>query len=458
VTATLSTATAISTAVRASTARAVDVLEATLDRVRNGNARLNCFTRVLDDQARDDAAIIDRMVADGIDPGPLAGVPFAVKDLFDVQGLPTTAGATFRMCEAPARDDANAVARLRAAGGVLVGTLNMDEFAYGFSTENAHFGTTRNPHDTTRIAGGSSGGSAAAVAGAIVPLTLGSDTNGSIRVPASLCGTYGLRATHGKIDIGGSFPFVESLDVVGPFAATLEDLELAYALLADEKLEQGHRPLRIARLDGWFRRNADPAALDAIDRIAHAFGGAPLVELPYAEAARSAAFLITAAEGGARHLQDLRTRALAFDPATRDRLIAGALLQADDVLEAKRFRDEFHRFVDPLLEDHDVLIAPATPCVAPPIDGGTIEIDGQMVSARANLGIYTQPLSLAGVPVMSVPLKREGQLPLGLQLVAAPHREADLFAFARLLDEGGFTEAMTNRDISSPTTMTTKPC
>lgn len=432
------TATVIAAAVRLGKISAEAVLEATLAKIGKRDASLNCFTRVLTERARGDAAAVDRMVAAGRDPGPLAGVPFAVKDLFDVAEVPTTAGAAFRTHAAPARNDADAVDRLCAAGAVLVGTLNMDEFAYGFATENARFGTTRNPHDARRIAGGSSGGSAAAVAAGLVPLTLGSDTNGSIRVPASLCGIYGLRATHGTVSVSGTFPFVDSLDVVGPFAGTLADLELAYRTLTASDTAT-NAPTRIARLGGWFQRNVDETASAAIDAIAEAFDAAPLVELPYAEAARSAAFVITAAEAGALHLNDLRTRALEFDPAVRDRLIAGALTGDDDVAAARRFRDRFRDLIRPLFAEYDVLIAPATPCVAPVIGAGTIEIDGKQVSARANLGIYTQPLSLAGIPVMSVPIKRGRSLPLGLQLIAAPGREATLFAFARTLEEKGFT-------------------
>lgn len=430
-------ATAIGAAVRSGRTSATSVLEATLARISHRDTLLNCFTRVLTERACRDAATVDCMIAAGRDPGPLAGVPFAVKDLFDVAGVPTTAGAGFRAHAVPARSDAHAVSCLCAAGAVLVGTLNMDEFAYGFATENARFGTTRNPHDPQRIAGGSSGGSAAAVAAGLVPLTLGSDTNGSIRVPASLCGIYGLRATHGRVDVSGTFPFIDSLDVVGPLAGTLADLELAFRTLTAADTA-GSGPTRIACLGGWFQRNADAAAIAAVARIAAAFDPAPLVELPFAEAARSAAFVITAAEAGARHLNDLRTRALDFDPATRDRLIAGALTATDDLAAARCFRDRFRELIEPLFAKYDVLIAPATPCVAPPIGAGTIEIDGKQVSARANLGIYTQPLSLAGVPVMSVPVKRDGRLPLGLQLIAAPGREATLFAFARTLEEHGF--------------------
>jgi Asp-tRNA(Asn)/Glu-tRNA(Gln) amidotransferase A subunit family amidase len=178
----------IANGVRSGAMKAVDLAKAVIEDISLRNRDYVCFTRVLEDEAVAAARAVDQQVANGVDPGPLAGVPFAVKDLYDVAGLPTTAGAKMRMSAPPAKRDAVVVSKLKAAGAVLIGTLNMDEYAYGFATVNPHFGTTRNPHDVYRLAGGSSGGSAAAVAAGFVPLTLGSDTNGSVRVPAALCG------------------------------------------------------------------------------------------------------------------------------------------------------------------------------------------------------------------------------------------------------------------------------
>lgn len=427
---------AIGAQIRAGRTTARDVVRRTFARIRRVDAGIGAFTRLCESRALAEAARIDARMAAGADPGPLAGVPFAVKDLFDVAGLATTAGAAMRRDAPPARHDAAAIAHLSAAGAILVGTLNMDEFAYGFSTENAHYGTTRNPHDAARIAGGSSGGSAAAVAAALVPLTLGSDTNGSIRVPAALCGVYGLRPSIGAVSADGVFPFVESLDVAGPFAASLDDLELAFRILSG-RTTPPPPALRVGRLDGWFRRNSDPDALAAMDAIAEHLGHAPLVRFPMAEAARSAAFLLTASEGGRRHIKALRHTPLAFDPATRDRMIAGLLLPDDALAEAAAIRERVRAGAARLFARHDVLIAPATPCTAPPIGGGTIEIDGRAANARANLGLYTQPLSLVGLPVLTVPIRRPGRLPLGLQFIGAPGGEAALFALARQIEQAG---------------------
>lgn len=393
-------------------------------------------TRVLGERALAEAAAVDASVARGGDPGPLAGVPYGVKDLFDVAGLPTTAGSAVRAAAAPAQADAEAVRRLRAAGAVLTCTLNMDEFAYGFATINATYGTTRNPHDPARLAGGSSGGSATVVAAGLVPFALGSDTNGSIRVPASLCGLYGLKCAHGSLPVDGTFPFAESFDDVGPFTASLADMALVWGVLRGVAVPEWTGDLRIARLGGRFRENADAAQLAAIDAIA---AHAPLVELPDIARARSAAFLITAFEGGALHRETLAVRALEYDPAVRDRLMAGALLPEALYAKAKAFRADFLARLEGLIADFDVLLAPATPCVAPLIEDPRIMIDGAMSPARADLGIHTQPVTFTGLPSLAVPLRRPGALPLGLQLIGKPGGEGALLALAARLEHEKLT-------------------
>ncbi len=431
----------IAAGVRDGSHSAESLIEQTLADIAVRDGRYGCFTRLLSDQALRDARLIDTRIAGGEDPGPLAGVPFAVKDLYDVAGLVTTAGSVVRKNEPPALWDAEAVMRLKAAGAILVGTLNMDEFAYGFATVNAHYGTTRNPHDVERLAGGSSGGSAAAVAAGLVPLALGSDTNGSIRVPASLCGVWGIRPGDGILSSQGAFPFVERFDQIGPFTRSAADLALVHDLLAGKApvLGRGAAP-RIGRLDGWFARHAGPDALEAVETVA-AHLGAGTASLPSAEAARSAAFLITAGESGAFHLNTLRSSAMEYDPAVRDRLIAGALLPAALLAKAQQFQPVFRAEVDALFEQFDILIAPATPTVAPRIEEGTILMDGKPVSARANLGLFTQPLTLAGIPVAAAPVARPGKLPIGLQFATAPGRESMLFELLLELEKDGVLAA-----------------
>jgi 1-carboxybiuret hydrolase len=447
-------------AVRSGATSARAEVQRCLDRIAATDAQVNAFTALLAERAL--------RHADAVDAHPrrarmkLAGVPFAVKNLFDVAGLATLAGSKIERDRAPAARDALLVRRLEAEGAVLVGALNMDEYAYGFTTENAHYGPTRNPHDRTRVAGGSSGGSAAAVAAGQVPLTLGSDTNGSIRVPSSLCGTFGLKPTFGRLPRTGSYPFVASLDHLGPFARSAADLALAYDAMqgADRDdpacaqrgvepvapaLARGAAGLRVGVLGGWFREMAQPEALAAVDAVAQALGTTRLVEWPEVERARAAAFLITCGEGGALHLDDLRARAQDFDPITRDRFLANALVPAAWVMRAQRVRHWFARRVARAFESVDVLVAPATPCVAPAIGTEWIEVGGQRLPARASLGLLTQPISCIGLPVVTVPLwglsAGSPHLPIGVQLIAAPWREDLCLRVAAELEGQGLASA-----------------
>ncbi len=240
-------------------------------------------------------------------------------------------------------------------GAILLGALNMDEFAYGFSTEKPHHGTTRNPRAPDHIAGGSSGGSAAAIVAGFASLTLGSDTNGSIRVPASLCGCFGLKPTFGRLTRRGAFPFVHSLDHVGPLAADTRDLALAYDILqgpdaldpacrqraaapVSDIIDHGAQELRIARLGGWFERFLSPQMTQAMEGATRALGIQETVELGSAELARSAAYCLTAAEGAALHFDRLAHQALAFDPATVGRLMAGITVPAYLLDRVQRIR------------------------------------------------------------------------------------------------------------------------
>jgi AtzE family amidohydrolase len=448
----------IAARVRARQTSASEVVRSALDQIARRNGDLNCFTSVLATQALDDAARLDRMIADGIDPGPLAGVPFGVKDLFDVAGVVTLAGSTILAGNEPARRDAPLVRRLRAAGAVLVGCQNMDEFAYGFTGENAHYGTTRNPHDPARVAGGSSCGSAAAVAANLTPLALGSDTNGSIRVPSSFCGIFGLKPTFGRLPRTGSFPFVHELDHLGPFARCTADLALAYDVLqghdagdpacvprkvepASSELDRGIAGLRAGVLGDWFADGASPEALDAVERVADGFDTATPVTLPEARRARAAAFCITCASGAELHRERLRTRPEDFDPATRDRFYAGTLLPASVVARAQRLRHWFAGQARALFERVDILLAPCTPAVAPLIGQQTMRLGDIEVPARPNIGIYTQPISFIGLPVVAVPVWTRGGLPIGVQVIAPPWQEARALRVAAHLERAGIISA-----------------
>src|SRR6476659_4961012 len=298
---------------------ALAVTEAALARIAKYDPVLNSFTDVTADRARAKARADDAAVAAGKNAGPLAGVPFAVKNLFDVQGLPTRAGSKINRDLKPSARDATLIERMEAAGAVLVGALNMGEYAYDFTGENVHDGPSRNPHDVTRMTGGSSGGSGGAVGGGLVPLALGSDTNGSIRVPSSFCGIFGLKPTYGRLTRARSFPFVFSLDHVGPLARSTRDLALAYDAMqgpdADDaacttrpvepvtpQLTQDIGSLRVAMAGGYFQNNVFPEAQEAVARVAKALGATTTVELPEAARARAAAYIITTTEGASLHL------------------------------------------------------------------------------------------------------------------------------------------------------------
>jgi 1-carboxybiuret hydrolase len=460
----LGDAAAMAARVRAGEQSARAGVEASLARIAATDTRINAFSAVLAERALKRADAID------LHPQrakmPLAGVPFAVKNLFDVAGLPTLAGSTIERDAAPAKRDALLVRRMEAHGAVLVGAVHMDEYAYGFTTENSHYGPTRNPHDPTRISGGSSGGSAAAVAAGQVPITLGSDTNGSIRVPSSLCGVFGLKPTFGRLPRIGTYPFVASLDHLGPFARSVQDLALAYDAMqgplhgpasddpafvqrpiepTSNLLDQGAQGLRVAVLGGWFRQMALPEASEAVDAVAQGLSTTRLVELPEVERARAAAFLISNAEGAALHLPDLRTRAHDFEPLSRDRFLAGALLPAAWVQQAQRVRYWFARRVARVFETVDVLLAPATPCVAPIIGSEWLQLGDKRLPLRPSLGLLTQPISCIGLPVVTVPLwgmsATQPHLPIGVQLIAAPWREDHALRVAAQLQAQGLCSA-----------------
>jgi len=435
---------------------AVEVLQVAIDRIEVTNARVNAFTGRSFSRARAEAAAVDAKRARGETLPTLAGLPYAVKNLYDIAGEVTLAGSTINRSNPPAGEDAVLVQHLQAAGAVLVGSLNMDEYAYGFTTENTHYGPCRNPHDGTRIAGGSSGGSGAAVAAGQVPLALGSDTNGSIRVPASLCGVWGLKPTFGRLSRRGTYPFVHSLDHLGPLADSVEMLALAYDAMqgpdaldpgchalqvqaVSPGLHAGVQGLRIGVLGGYFSDHATPEARAAVASAAAALGATDEVEWPDAALARAAAFIVGASEGGALHLSDLRTRLTEFEPLSVDRFIAGALQPGAWYVQAQRFRRIYRDRVNALFKDWDLLLAPATPVSAPKIGTEWLDINGTQMPCRPTVGLLTQPISFAGCPVAVAPMWPDGTggMPIGIQIIAAPWREDLAFRAAALLDRAG---------------------
>jgi 1-carboxybiuret hydrolase len=436
---------------------ALGATEAALARIARYNPVLNCFTDVTAERARGKARAIDAAIAAGRKPGPLAGVPFAVKNLFDVQGLTTRAGSKINRELKPSPRDATLIERMEAAGAVLVGALNMGEYAYDFTGENVHDGPSRNPHDVTRMTGGSSGGSGGAVGGGLVPIALGSDTNGSIRVPSSFCGIFGLKPTYGRLSRARSFPFVASFDHLGPLARNTSDLALAYDAMqgpdpddaactaravepVGSSLAQDIGDLRVAIAGGYFQQNVFPEAVEAVARIAKALGTTRIVEIPEAARARAAAYVISTTEGASLHLDRLRRRPNDFDPAVRDRLLAGAMIPAPLVDRAQKFRRWYRARALELFKSVDVILAPATPCVAPKLGQVSFTLDGVELPVRANIGIHTQPISFIGLPVVAVPVPLR-PMPIGVQIIAAPWREDIALRVAYALERMGVVSA-----------------
>jgi aspartyl-tRNA(Asn)/glutamyl-tRNA(Gln) amidotransferase subunit A len=451
------TATEIAARVRARKTSARQVTEAALARIAALDGKVNSFTDVLAERALATADKVDARVKAG-EALPLAGSPFAVKNLFDVAGLPTRAGSKINRERPPAETDSILIRRLEQAGAVLVGALNMGEYAYDFTGENVHDGAARNPHDLAHMTGGSSSGSGAAVAAGFVPLALGSDTNGSIRVPASFCGLFGLKPTFGRLSRAKTFPFVASLDHLGPLARSVTDLAVSYDAMqgpdpedpacvgrlpepAAKEIDKGIAGLRIATLGGHFARMGEPDAFAALARVAQALKVKETVELPEAARARAAAYVITAAEGAALHLERLRSRAADFDPDVRDRLLAGALIPATWTVAAQKFRRWYRERAIEVFERFDVLLAPATPVRAPKIGQKTFVLDGETLAVRPNIGIYTQPVSFVGLPVASVPVWLDKGLPIGVQVIAAPWREDVALRVAYALERDGVSAA-----------------
>ncbi len=458
----------ISKAVMAQEVSAKDVVNFYLQRIDKYNSQLLAFTEVLTERALKKADEIDQKIQQGQKIGPLAGVPFAVKNLFDIEGVVTLAGSSINKENNPASKDAILIDRLESQGAILIGALAMGEYAYDFTGENKHYGNCANPWDTSRMSGGSSSGSGSAVAGMLVPLSLGSDTNGSIRVPSSFCGLFGLKPTYGRLPRTGSFPFCDSLDHLGPMARTVKDLAKSFDVLqgydsgdhacvklakADvmSALEESVENLEIKRAAGYFDTSDFPQAQEAVDKVCDALNIKTEIEIPGALEGRSAAYLITNVESSRLHLPRLQRQPENFDPDTRDRFIAGAMLPALWYTRALQTRHWYHEQVMKMFESVDVVVAPATPCVAPKIGEKILNIRGEQQALRPNLGYFTQPISAIGLPSCVVPtLNDETGLPIGVQIIAAPWREDLCLRVAKTLEDKGFKvlEAEKFRDSS----------
>jgi aspartyl-tRNA(Asn)/glutamyl-tRNA(Gln) amidotransferase subunit A len=424
---------------------AAELTDACLDRIARENGRLNAFITVLADRARVEARRADEEIAAGRRRGPLHGIPLSLKDLIDLAGTPTTAAS--RVLEGyVARQDAPVAARLRDAGAVFLGKNNLHEFAFGTTSEDSAFGPVHNPWDAIRSAGGSSGGSAAAVVAGMGLASVGTDTGGSIRIPAAACGCVGLKPTFGELPCAGIIPLSPSLDHVGPLARTVADAWLLFRAMAGEPnpapLTAERRPaasLRLGLLGGYFMDVladgvAGPFSME-LSRLRQA--GATVLgrAIPHAVDIAAIYLHLQLPEASAYHAPALATRPGAYTEPVRQRLEMGRYVLAEDYVRALTGAAVLRREVDAALEGCDALVLPSVPITAQPIGSTMLTLAGRSHPVRALMLRLTQLFDITGHPAISLPCGHSTEnLPAGLQLVGRRGRTAELLEAAAAVE------------------------
>lgn len=431
----------------------VEVVRGLLERIERLDGRLNSFLSILVDEALAAARGAEEALARGEDLGPLHGVPVAVKDLLHVRGARTTCGSKI-MAEFVAQEDATAVERLRRSGAIVLGKTNLHEFAYGVTNVNPHYGPARNPWDPQRVSGGSSGGSAVAVAAGLCYGALGTDTGGSIRIPAALCGVVGLKPTYGRVSRYGVIPLAWSLDHVGPLTRTVQDAALLLQVLSghdpkDPASSQEPVPDFLGALDGNIRgvrvgvirtmmedADAEVRALvqNAVQVLAEEGAEVEEVEFPHLQEMRTAAAAIAMPEASAYHLPWLSQRPLDYGEDVRRRLLVGAFLPAYAYLTGLRARQRLNQEFRALFSRLDVLVAPTVSAPACPIGAQTVRVGGEERDVRAAYLWFNQVFNMAGVPSISVPCGFVGHLPVGMQIIGRWFAEGEILKVARVYE------------------------
>jgi len=433
----------------------VELTRAYLERIQRQDRDLLAYITVLSAEALAAAAAAEEEIARGHYRGPLHGIPIALKDLVLTRGIRTTCGSRILRDWVPDAD-ATVAARLTEAGAVLLGKLNMHEFAYGPTGVNPHYGTPRNPWDPQRMPGGSSSGSAVAVAAGLCAGALGTDTGGSIRIPATLCGLVGLKPTYGRVSRAGVIPLAWSLDHVGPMTRTVTDAALLLQVLAGRDpadpstadvpvpdyrraMQEEVRGLRLGLPKHLFFERLDPEVRGAVHAAARSLEGlgASIQEVPLSriQHAGPASFAIIAAEATAYHEHYLKTRAAEYGADVRARLMTGQFILAGHYLKAQRARQIIRADVDAALQQVDALLFPTTPIAAPPLDAREVTVDGHTEDVRGWLIRCTRPINVTGHPALSVPCGlTAGGLPIGLQLVGRHFDEATLLRMAHAFE------------------------
>ncbi|MGV9798662.1 amidase [Mycobacterium sp. NPDC003449] len=420
---------------RAGRTTSVELVEHSLAAIARLDPMLNAFTAVDPQGALAAARDADRELARGGDRGVLHGIPVSVKDLIDVAGQITTSGSLVGPHRA--ESDAECVRRLRTAGAVIVGKNVLHEFAYGATGDRSAHGASRNPWDTSRISGGSSGGSAVATAAGMVPLAVGTDTAGSVRVPAALCGVVGFKPAYGAVSTLGVRPLAASLDHVGVFASTTSGVADAYAALSGHSPSRGDGPVHVGWIDPTGIGPCDPAIVATVrDALARAgIGVEPTAGLPLpAGEVFSMLSVLQSSQAYSEHIEDVAGHEQSIDAEVLERLRSGRDTAAWQYVHAERRRDGLRAAAADLFGRFDVLAMPAVPTVATRIDQRAHDIDGRSVEVRSALLSLTCPWNLTGHPALSVPAGTVSQLPVGLQLITTPGNEHLIFDLARRIE------------------------
>lgn len=420
---------AVAPLVAAGRVTSVSLVEACLDAIDRRNAELNAFITVLHDEALADARQADREREAGLSRGPLHGVPISLKDLFDLQGTPTTAASKVRAGHRAAAD-APVVARLREAGAIFIGKCNLHEFAFGTTNEESAYGPARNPHDPSRSPGGSSGGSAASVVAGMAFASIGSDTGGSIRIPAAACGLVGLKPAYGELSCDGVVPLSWSLDHVGPLARTVADAWILYRAMAGEPnppaLTPAAMPLRLGLPRRYFLDVVDAEVRGAFDRALARLQdegcAVDEIDIPHADEIASIYLHLVLPEAAAYHAHTLESQPQDYTPPVRVRLEMGRRILAEDYVRAERGRDLLRHEVDRALAGRAALVLPSLAIPAPPLGASSVQVGTTSQPVRNVMLRLTQPFNLTGHPAISLPCgTTSAGLPCGLQLVG--HRE-----------------------------------
>jgi aspartyl-tRNA(Asn)/glutamyl-tRNA(Gln) amidotransferase subunit A len=428
-------------------ARRVSSLELTneaLKKIAAENPRLNAFITVTAEAARARASAMDAELSHGIDRGPLHGIPFAHKDLVYTKGVRTTGGSRIFKDFVPDHD-ADIATNLEQAGAVMVGKTNLHEFAYGITSNNPHFGAVRNPWDTDRIPGGSSGGSGAAVAAGLIAMATGTDTGGSIRIPASFCGVTGLKPTFGLISKRGVMPLGWTMDHMGPLAKTVRDTAVSFHAMAGQKT--GYVPpknvdihgLRIGLPQNYYFDKLDLEVSESVRaavQTATAFGARIVnIKVPDIDALNVVARMLLLAEATSVHLPHLDRRA-DIGPDVLTLLDQGRLIRGCDYTDAQRLRRIYVREFSKLWSEVDCIFTPTTPTPAPKIGQVSIQVGTELEDVRLATTRLMRAINLLGIPALSIPCGfTKSGLPIGLQILGAPRAEDTLLRVGAAIED-----------------------